>query len=381
MADSKTAEMLAKLAAWRPVGPEFDPPVLQQSIRKRPAMYVGGTDPQGLHKTLLGLIDVAAGEFAHGATRLEVTLHDGLATVTVDGPGLPGTPIPDLDGRSLLEIAVTTFLLNGQLRHDGGERARIDIPSAAALAETFRLESCHQGWRFDFAMCRGVPAGPTRDLGPTERQGIRFEWCPDPAIFRQPALEADRIRDRLEFLAAYHPGFVIDFEDPQGARCRHVCPNGMADRVRVLAGDRPAYPQVFAVQARIPGLTLDVAFQHVRGDETTLETYANGERTYGHGAHLHGFQKGVVGLLRAKAREQADREPLAVDGRAFERGVVAVLSIDAPNLQFESPTRDRISNHEIEERVAHAVRTQLEVWLSEHPALLTTLLARSVRCG
>lgn len=381
MADSRTAEMLAKLAAWRPVGPEFDPPALQQSIRQRPAMYVGGTDPQGLHHALLGLIDVAAGEFAHGATRLEVTLRDGLATVTVDGPGLPGTPIPDLDGRSLLEVAVTTFFLNGQLRHDGGERARIDIPSAAALAETFRLESCHQGRRYDFAMCHGVPVGPTRDLGPTERQGIRFEWRPDPAIFRQPALEADRIRDRLGFLAAYHPGFVIDFEAQQGARCRHLCPNGMADRVRVLAGDRPAYPQVFAVQARIPGLTLDVAFQHVRGDQTTIETYANGERTSGHGAHLYGFLKGVVSLLRAKAREQAGPEPLAIDGRAFERGLVAVLSIDAPNLQFESPTRYRISNHEIEERVAHAVRTQLEVWLSEHPTLLTTLLARSVRCA
>ena len=380
MAESSTAQILAQLAAQRLTGPEFDPPVLQRSIRMRPSMYVGGTDARGLHETLLRLVDISAEEFLHGAQSLEVTLRDGLATIADDGPGLSGTPIAALDGQSLLEVAATTFLLDGRLRHDGAARSVIDIPAAAALAETFRLESCHQGRRFNFSMIRGAPTGPTHDLGPTERQGTRFEWRPDPVIFRQPTLDADLVRDRLRFLAAYRPGLVVGFEGEDGRRERFSCPAGMADRVRALAADRSAYRPVFAVQAGVPGLALDVAFQHVRGEETVIETYANGRRTTGDGAHWRGFQRGVIGLLRAKARERAEHEPVRVDSASFERGLIAVLSVDAANLQFESPTRDRVTNVEIEERVAAAVRTQLGVWLSEHPSLLETLLARAGRC-
>lgn len=379
MAESDTSQILAQLSSRRLTGGQNEPPTLQASIRQRPAMYVGGTDAQGLHHTLTGLIDISAAEFLHGATTLEVVLEDGLATIADNGPGIPGTPIPELDGRSLLEIAVTTYFLNGKLRHDGSDRCRIDIPAAAALAETFRLESCHRGRCFEFSMCRGVPTGPTRDVGPTDRQGTRFEWHPDATIFRETGFDSWLVRERLGFLAAYRPGFVVNYEDSSGYCNQRCYPSGMADLVRSMVHGRAAYPQVFAVQAQVPGLALDVAFQHDAGDGTTIETYANGERTAGHGAHWRGFQRGVISLLRAKARERNPGQPPTVDGWSFERGLVAVLSIDAANLEFESPTRYRITNSEIEGQVAESVRAQLNVWLSEHPSLLDTLLARATR--
>jgi len=361
------------------MGPDLEWSTLRDCIRRRPAMYLGDIDSRGLHHGLLGLVEISAAEFSlGGATAVDVTLQDGTVVIEDDGAGVSGEPVLELDGRSILEIVATTFLRNGQLRPNSSERSQADLPTAAALGETFRIESCYGGRRYDFSLCCGEPSGPVRDLGPTERRGTRFEWRPDPAIFRSTALDVPLIRDRLQVLSALRPGLRIGFDDGLAGRAEFFSPSGMADRLGFLIRGRPvAYREVFSVQCRQPGLALDVAFQHRPSDESEIETYANGERTMGDGVHWRGFQRGIISLLREKAEESPGARRARPDWASFERGLSAVLSVEAANLEFEAPTRFRLTGGQVEFAVEAAVRSQLDVWMSQHPSLLETLLERS----
>ena len=361
------------------MGPDLEWSTLRHGIRMRPAMYLGGTDPRGLHDLVWHLTDSLAEESTVAATTtVGIEIRDGEIAIEDDGEGVSGRPLEALGGRSLLEAAVTTHLKNGRLRTCAESSHSIGLPQAAALGETFRIESTSEGRRYGFELRKGEIVIPVCDLGPADQGGTRIEWRPDPTIFADSAFDIARIRGDLRFLSAFHPGLRFSLQDGSAPREEFFAPSGMADHVRHLLGTDPVrYLEVLSIQFQEPGLALDVAFTHRTGDASWVETYANGWRTIGHGAHWRGFQRGIMTLLRAKAAEDRTVGRSPPDWRSFARGLMAVLSIDAAHLYLEGPSHDRVTNDEMEAAIASAIERQLGVVLSQHPSLLSKLLERS----
>jgi DNA gyrase subunit B len=352
-----------------------------EPVRRRPGMYIGGTDSKGYHHLLWEIVDNSVDEVINGyGKRIEVVLHKDhkSATVTDDGRGIP-VDVKKQFKKSALELVLTTLHAGGkfssaQYQFSGGLHG-VGSSVVNALSEELIATIKRDGATWEQRYERGKAVTKLKKLGNARGTGTSIYFRPDPQIFGKQELSAETIRFRLDAKAFLHKGLKIIFKD-EAAGTEDVLEHagGIADFLAKVVADRakaPTAPQVFyferAAEAGASGFRLEAALQWTESHEETIRSYVNAIPTTQGGTHEQGFRAAIVKAVRS-FMEASKLEPKGVTLTAedIREGVVGVLSVYMHEPQFQGQTKERLGSPEAQALVDGAVRPALERFLLEN---------------
>jgi DNA gyrase subunit B/topoisomerase-4 subunit B len=349
-----------------------------EPVRRRPGMYIGGTDSKGYHHLLWEIVDNSVDEVINGYGKsIHVTLHkDGkTATVEDDGRGIP-IDIKKQFKKSALELVLTTLHAGGkfggsQYEFSGGLHG-VGSSVVNALSEEMIAQVKRDSTRWEQSYERGKATSKLTKVGPARGTGTKFSFRPDPQIFGKQQFSAETIRFRLDAKAFLHKGLSIVFTD-EGAKTEETFehPGGIADFLTKMIAERgkpPTAPQVFYFERPgEKGFRIEATMQWTESHEETIRSYVNGIPTTQGGTHEQGFRAAIVKAVRAFI----DHENLAPKGvtltaEDIREGVVGILSMYMQEPQFQGQTKERLGSPEAQAQVDGAVRPALERFLLEN---------------
>jgi DNA topoisomerase IV B subunit len=359
-----------------------------EPVRRRPGMYIGGTDSKGYHHLLWEIVDNCVDEVINGyATHIDVILHKDhrSMTVTDDGRGIP-VDIKKEFKKSALELVLTVLhaggkFSSGQYQYSGGLHG-VGSSVVNALSEEMVARVKRDGFEWEQRYVRGEVASKLVKIGSARGTGTSIFFRPDPQIFGKLDFSAETIRFRLETKTFLHKGLKITFRD-EAAGTAEVLEHqgGIADFLNKMVTDRgkaPTTPQPFYFQ-REDGMRVETALQWTESHEETLRSYVNGIPTTQGGAHEQGLRQAIVKAVRS-FMDASGLEPknLVITAEDIREGVVGVLSIYLHEPQFQGQTKERLGNPEAQQLVDSAVRPALETFLLENRTAGATIVERIV---
>jgi topoisomerase-4 subunit B len=377
-----------------------------EPVRRRPGMYVGGTDERALHHLAAEALDNAMDEAVAGfATRIELELGaTGWVTVRDNGRGIPIDPHPRFPGRSALEVILTTLHSGGKFggnayKTSGGLHG-VGVSVVNALSDGLAVEVARDRrlWRQRYS--RGVPEGPVEDCGPVHnRRGTTLSFHPDPEIFAEagfrPALLYRMARSKAYLFRGVEIRWRVDPSLPRAEgvpqEARLHFPGGLADYLTASLADRPLLtPRPFIGQADFPdggdGARADGGVGRVEWavvwaeeeEDGFCHSYCNTIPTPEGGTHEAGLRNALLRGMRAYAELTGNRRIAQATGEDVGSGAAMLLSVFLRNPQFQGQTKERLASAEAARLVENAVRDHFDHWLGADPATSRLLLDRIV---
>ena len=363
-----------------------------EPVRKRPAMYIGGTDGRGYHHLLWEVVDNSVDEVINGhASRVEVTLHKDGKTVTVtdNGRGIPVDVIPRYK-KSALEVILTTLHAGGKFNqgnyiHSGGLHG-VGSSVVNALSSSLHASIKREGHEFTQEYARGTPLGKVKKGRPVRGSGTTITFTPDPDIFGvKTAFDPKIIAERLEGKSYLHKGLEVVFRDETASPAAvhsYVHQGGIAEYLDRWITERgkptvPADAKPFFLEREDPRLEVALAWTESTDDPT--RSYVNGIPTPSGGTHESGFKSAVVKAVRNYiGTHNLAFKGVTLTAEDIREGLCAVISLYIAEPQFQGQTKDRLNNTEAQSAVDGALRPALEQYLNENKSVAEGVVARIV---
>ncbi len=369
-----------------------------EPVRRRPGMYIGGTDAKALHHLFAEVIDNAMDEAVAGhASRIDVMLEaDGTLVVTDNGRGIPVDPHPKFPEKSALEVIMTTLHAGGKFSDKAYETSGglhgVGVSVVNALADWLEVEVardrklCRQVYR------RGVPQGGIEALGEVmNRRGTKVSFRHDHTIFG----EASRFEPARLFRMARSKAYLFS-----GVEIRWACapellpeggkipaeevfhfPGGLRDFLAAEIGtDRTTVQDIFAGKAdKGQGHGACewalIWFEHRDGFS---QSYCNTVPTPEGGTHVAGLRMALLKSLKAYAELKGNKRAGVLTADDVMSSCGAMLSVFIRDPEFQGQTKERLSTAEAARIVEQAVRDPFDHWLTGHPQQADTLLDRLI---
>ena len=370
-----------------------------EPVRKRPGMYIGGTDERALHHMVAEILDNAMDEAVAGhANRIEVELHaDNSVTVRDNGRGIPVDPHPKFPGKSALEVILCTLHAGGKFSNKAystsGGLNGVGSSVVNALSDLMTVQVARDRELYEQSFSRGIPQGPIRKLGPTQnRRGTWVTFHPDPEIFGHQTLKPARLYKMTRSKAYLFSGVEIrwksaipDGDTPQEATFHF--PGGLADFLNdslkkvTTYSERPFAGRVsFEEKYQVPG-SVEWAINWTPAQDGYLHSYCNTVPTPEGGTHEAGFWAAILKGIRAYGERVKNRKAELITRDDLLTGGCALLSIFIREPSFVGQTKDRLSTEEAAKWVENAVRDHFDTWLAADPksagAILDFLVLRA----
>jgi DNA gyrase subunit B/topoisomerase-4 subunit B len=359
-----------------------------EPVRRRPGMYIGGTDTKGYHHLLWEIVDNSVDEAINGfATQIEVILHKDRRSVTVtdNGRGIP-VDVKKEFNKSGLELVLTTLhaggkFSSGQYQFSGGLHG-VGSSVVNALSEELIARVKRDNMEWEQRYSRGEAVSKVTRVGAARGTGTSIFFRPDQQIFGKQEFSAETIHFRLETKTFLHKGLKITFRDESSGTSEVLQhEGGIADFLAKMVADRgkaPTTPQTFYFQ-REDGIRIEAALQWTESHEETLRSYVNGIPTTQGGTHEQGLRQAIVKAVRSFI-EAAGLAPknLTLSAEDIREGIVGVLSLYHHEPQFQGQTKERLGNPEVQTIVDSALRPALETFLLENRTAGATIVERIV---
>jgi DNA gyrase subunit B len=344
-----------------------------EAVRRRPGMYVGGTDLKALHHLIYEVVDNSIDEVLTGVcNRIDITIHpDESVTVADNGRGIPVAPHPTKN-ISTLQLVMTTLHAGGKFDGSGykvsGGLHGVGVSAVNALSSWMEVTVKRRGHLFRQRYERGVPVSPVEDLGPLppgqeDETGTIATFRYDDSIFDvEGGYRADSLVQRFREMAFVTKGVTICFRDERPSppyEMTFYFEGGITSFVRYLNRNRSTLHPVFYVEKEIDGIGIEVAIQYTDTFAESVFSFANTIHTIDGGTHTTGLRAALTRSINDFARKEGIlREADAnFGGDDTREGLTAVVSIKHPDPQFESQTKVKLMNAE--------VRTYVESVLNE----------------
>jgi DNA gyrase subunit B len=359
----------------------------REHVRRRPGMYIGGTDTKGLHQLVYEVVDNAVDEALAGfAKRIVVTLFaDGSCQVDDDGRGIP-VDVHKKEGLSALELVMTRLNAGGKFG-GGGYKVSSGLHGVGVSAVNFlsaRQEVwVHRGGKvYHQEYERGVPRGAVKPVGKTDHTGTIVRFWPDPQIFPDTRFDREVIRHRLREMAYLNKRLEITLADESvGYTSTFYFDGGIVAFVRALNRDKTVVNSPpFYVDREIEQSQVEIALQY---NETFVENvlaFANTIYNPDGGAHLTGFRSALTNVLNRYARKAGilkESDP-NLSGEDVREGLTAVISVKVLEPQFESQTKAKLNNAEVQGHVSLALSEGLTQYLEESPSEGRRIIEKSL---
>jgi DNA gyrase subunit B/topoisomerase-4 subunit B len=360
-------------------------------VRKRPAMYIGGTGSDGLHYLVWEIFDNSVDEAMNGhADEIEVTLHkDGTAiTVRDNGRGIPVDNHPT-HKKPALEIILCTLHAGGKF--DNGQSGNyktsgglhgVGASVVNALSKKLVATIKRDGFEWEMEFSKGKPVSKLKKLGPARGSGTQTYFHPDPQIFPRTEFNPETIRERLEVASYVHKGLKVIWNDEtSGKREVFKHEDGILAFLKKMLVDKnakPVHEQPFVLEKQ-NGIRMEMCFAWTESTEETIKSYANGIPNRNGGTHENGLRAGILKAIRNYI-ETHELTPRGVTLQAedIREGVFGVLSVFVEDPQFQGQTKERLNNPEVQAIVDGAVRPALEQWLNNNRTVAETIVNRII---
>ncbi len=367
-----------------------------EPVRRRPGMYIGGTDETALHHLAAEILDNAMDEAVAGhASFIEVHLEEsGFLTVRDNGRGIPVDPHPKFKNLSALQVIFTTLhsggKFGGKAYATSGGLHGVGSSVVNALSDVMEVEVARDRtlWKQNFA--RGEPTTKLINAGPVHnRRGTSIRFRPDPTVFANPRFQPARLYKLCRSKAYLFRGVEIRWscdpallkgvkEDIPAEAVLHF-PGGLRDSLEADIGDQPrVLPQIWSGEADLPGEAtgkVEWAVAWLDEGEGFLHSYCNTVPTPLGGTHETGFRAALVKGLRAWGEQRGNKRAAQVTADDALDPIAAKLSLFIREPQFQGQTKEKLTNSEATRLTETALRDRFDHWLAADPASADNLLA------
>ena len=366
------------------------------AVRKRPGMYIGDPDERGLHHCVFEVLDNSIDEHLAGfCSRVDVTIHtDGSVSIRDNGRGIPVDVHPKFKIPAL-ELVLTNLHAGGKFgqgayKYSGGLHG-VGAKCVNALSTWFKVEVSRDGKVYFMSFAQGKTTQTLTvlsELKNKKQTGTFVTFLPDPEIFTiTTTFKFERLASRLRELAFLNPGIEIvlteerDDETHKPKSETFFYKFGIAEFVRQLGETRQVlHPKPIVISRKRDDIFVDVVLQYNDSYSDQILCFANSIPNPDGGTHLTGFRTALTRAINqhAKANNLIKEKDPALSGDDVREGLVAVLSVKLPNPRFESQTKVKLVNTEIDGIVSSAVYEGLMDFFDQNPAVAKKVIEKGL---
>jgi DNA gyrase subunit B len=350
-----------------------------EAVRRRPGMYVGGTDIKALHHLIYEVVDNSIDEALAGAcNRIEITIHsDRSVTVEDNGRGIPVDLHPQMK-KPALEVVMTVLHAGGKFGGGGykvsGGLHGVGVSAVNALSDWCEVEVCRDAKVHFQRYHRGIPQAPVQVIGKSnpKKTGTKTTFKFDPEIFKGDIdYRFDTLVQRFREMAFVTRGVTIYFLDERIDReMTFYFEGGITSFVRYLNRNREVLHPVFHIEKEVDGITIDASIQYTDAFAESVYAFANTINTIDGGTHLTGLRIAVTRTINDYARRNSllkDSDP-NFTGDDTREGLTAIVSVKHPDPQFESQTKVKLMNPEVQTMAQQIIGEAFVTFLEENPS-------------
>jgi DNA gyrase subunit B len=350
-----------------------------EAVRRRPGMYVGGTDIRALHHLIFEVVDNSIDEALAGScTRIEISIHpDSSVTVSDNGRGIPVDTHPTMK-KSALEVVMTVLHAGGKFgggsyKVSGGLHG-VGVSAVNALSEWCEVTVKREGKVYFQRYERGYPKAPVQEIGKYKsgHTGTSTTFKFDTEIFKGDLdYKFETLAQRFREMAFVTRGVTIYFLDERSDHeMTFYFEGGITSFVRYLNRNREVLHPVVHAEKDVDGITIDAAIQFTDAYNESVYSFANTINTIDGGTHLTGLRAAVTRTINDYARrssllKEADPNFTGDDTR---EGLTAIISVKHPDPQFESQTKVKLMNPEVQTLTQQVVGDVFSTFLEENPS-------------
>ncbi|WP_442909886.1 DNA topoisomerase IV subunit B [Hyphomicrobium sp.] len=367
-----------------------------EPVRRRPGMYIGGTDEKALHHLFAEVIDNAMDEAVAGhADWIDVRLEaDGFLSVTDNGRGIPVDPHPKFKNKSALEVIMCTLHAGGKFEgkayNTSGGLHGVGVSVVNALSDVCEVEVARGQQLYRMVFSRGAPQTKLEKLGPVmNRRGTRVRFRPDEMIFGKgvqfkPARLYKMARSKAYLFGGVEIRWSVDpslIKDDTPAEAVFHFPGGLKDFLASeIEGQTLVSKDIFAGNVAREGKhgSVEWAVAWVSDADGFCRSYCNTIPTAEGGTHENGFRSALAKSLREFGERVGNRKAAQITAEDVMGTAAAMLSVFIREPEFQGQTKDKLATHEAHRIVEQTVKDAFDHWLADSPQQATRLLDWSI---
>ncbi|WP_323595363.1 DNA topoisomerase (ATP-hydrolyzing) subunit B [Aliarcobacter butzleri] len=357
-----------------------------EAVRKRPGMYIGDTNINGLHHLVYEVVDNSIDEAMAGFCRnIKVTLtKDGWARIEDDGRGIP-TAIHPTEGISAATVALTVLHAGGKFDKDtykvSGGLHGVGVSVVNALSKHLKMTVYREGKIHYQEFKEGIPQGTLEIIGDSPRKtGTTIEFLVDDSIFEVTKYEFNILKKRFKEVAYLNPIISITLED-EAAKLKEVYhfEGGIKQFVADM-NKETALCEVISFSDRVEGVEVDIAMMY---NDTYIEktlSFVNNIRTIDGGTHEAGFKAGLTRSISKYLSENAAarEKDTKITGDDVREGLIAVVSVKVPEPQFEGQTKGKLGSSYVRPIAQKLTSDNLDKYFEENPTHAKAIMEKAL---
>ncbi|HEX5218438.1 MAG TPA: DNA topoisomerase (ATP-hydrolyzing) subunit B [Verrucomicrobiae bacterium] len=372
-----------------------------EAVRKKPGMYIGGTDERALHHCVSEVLDNSVDEHLAGhCSRIEVTIHvDGSISIRDNGRGIP-VDINKESGLPGVELVLTTLHSGGKYGQGGykfsGGTHGVGAKCVNAVSEWFEVEVSRDGQVHSMEFERGKTVKKLEVIGKAKGTGTLITFMPDAEIFRETiTFKADMIAQRLRELAFLNSGLEIIFTDERNTTAepeRFYYKNGVEEFVKQLNKNKePLHPKPIAFRKETSEklddksieVHIEVVMQYNDSYNDQVLCYTNTIHNPDGGAHLSGFRSALTRAINqyAKSNELLKEKDPQITGDDVREGLTAVISVKHSDPKFESQTKVKLLSPEVERITGSVTYEGLMAYFDANPPIAKRIVDKGLNAA
>jgi DNA gyrase subunit B len=363
-----------------------------EAVRKRPAMYIGSTDRNGLHHIFTEILDNSVDEAIAGyCSRIWVTMHeDGSISVKDNGRGIP-VEKHSQTGVSTLETVMTNLHAGGKFEQGAykvsGGLHGVGMKCTNALSEWMVTTVHRDGGVYQQKYTRGIPQAPVKKVGTSNLTSTEHRFLPDDDIFTETDFDFKEIVKKCRQHAYLTAGLEITVIDERVEKGKEpktyelYFEDGIKSYVLFMNIDEKAInSEPFYVKKEQDEVLVEAAIQYTNAMDENVKCYTNNIINPEGGTHLSGFRTALTSAINTYAQKSELLKGLttSLSGDDVREGLTAVVSIKVANPQFEGQTKIKLNNPEVKNAVAKVIRDELLVYFEEHPKEAKAIIDKAV---
>lgn len=360
-----------------------------EAVRKRPSMYIGNVDIEGLHHLVYEVVDNSIDEAMAGfCDDIQVIIHaDNSITVEDNGRGIP-VGIHKKENVPAVEVVMTKLHAGGKFddssyKVSGGLHG-VGISVVNALSVLVELEIYSDGKIHYQTYAKGKKTSELQIMGTTVKRGTKVHFLPDPEIFSITTYDFDILLRRLRELAFLNKGVKISLEDERTEVKKEMqYKGGLVSFVEYLnRRNTSLHPPIF-IDGVKNDVSIEVAVQYNDTYNEKLFSFANNINTIEGGAHLIGFKAALTRTLNQYASSGSLPKNLQakISGDDVREGLTAIISVRIKSPQFEGQTKTKLGNSEVKGLVESLVNEKLNIFLEENPSVGKKIIEKAVEAS
>tara|TARA_B100001173_G_scaffold129585_1_gene112404 strand:- start:21 stop:1949 length:1929 start_codon:yes stop_codon:yes gene_type:complete len=347
-----------------------------EAVRKRPAMYIGSTGPNGLHHLIWEVVDNSVDEAMAGrCSKITISLEkNGSVTVEDDGSGIPVKPHPKTK-ISALTTVLTTLHAGGKFESGAytvsGGLHGVGISVVNALSTFVKVQVQRDGhfWNQEFDL--GKPKTKIKRGKVSKKTGTKVNFLADPEIFDETqTYDYGIVAERLRQTAFLNKGLKIVLTDNRvkpPTKEEYHYKGGLVDFVEYLnEGYETLHSKIISFTDQTRDSEIEVALQWKNEDDVTVKSFANNIHTLEGGTHEEGLRTAVTKAINDFAKKRNLHSDISLTGDDIREGMTGVVSIRVKDPQFEGQTKTKLGNTEMKSRVQVLINEEFPKWLSKN---------------